>query len=289
MQKKTRENIEYVMFVGVAVVIFISLMFAPILLGLYNSFTDYDGLKSVSNFVGMANYKKVFTNENFINSIGFTLKYTVVTVILSNGLGIMIAMALNKGLKMQSILRIVFVMPMMIGLVTVGFLWKFILNNFVPYVGESFGIEALQSSVLSQAGPTFWAICLIAVWNGVGYMMLLYLSGLQSIPADYYEAAAIDGANAWQRFRYIIVPLLRPTMVVCIFMTLVNGMKVYDLPYALTQGGPYGTTQSMAYNIYQEAFTRGNYPLATAESFVFCIFVAVIGILQNKAMNRKES
>ena len=203
--------------------------------------------------------------------------------------GFLLAMIVNSGLKTKSFLRTVFFLPNVISLVTVGFLWNFIASKLIPQIGELLGIEFLQRNLLAKGESAFGLICLVAVWQGVGYIMLIYLAGLQKVPADMLEASAIDGANRWQRIWYIILPSIRSSAGICIFLTLVNGLKVYDLPYALTAGGPYGATQSIAYNIYMEAFTRGNYPLATAESFIFCIVVGIVAVAQMRLVNGKES
>ncbi|MCD7884129.1 MAG: sugar ABC transporter permease [Lachnospiraceae bacterium] len=286
--KKVKDNIIYFIFTGGAMAVFLCFVIYPMLIGLRNSFTDYDGISLNVNWVGLKNYIAVFQNKDFLSSISFTVRYTIVTIILSNVIGLALALALNMKLKTQSILRGAFFTPMMIGAVTVGFLWRFIFTNFFPYLGDLFGIEMLKNNILTNATSTFWGICFIEVWHGVGYMMLIYLAGLQSVPADVLESAAIDGTNSWQRFRHITLPLIRSSCTICMFLTLVNGLKVFDLPYSLTSGGPYGSTQSIAYNIYMEAFSRGNYSLATAESFVFCIIVGIVALIQTKVMNGEE-
>ncbi len=285
---KTKNWLVYAVFVGPAVLLCILFIFLPLVIGVYYSLRDWNGISVSSNFVGIQNYVKALTDDKFIGTIGFTLKYAVVMVIGYNVFGLALAMILNMKLKLRGILRAVYFMPIVIGTSTVGYLWNFIIGTFLPFIGKTFGIGFFERNWLAYPETAFLSLVIVSLWQGTGYYMIIYLAGLQSVPSDLLEAAQIDGAGLKDRFFKIIFPLIRPSVTVCLFLSIVNSLKSFDLNYSLTSGGPYGTTQTIAYRIFLDAFDADQLSYASAEAVIFSLIVGVIAIIQVKASRKKE-
>lgn len=285
---KTKNWLVYAIFVGPAILLCILFIFLPLVIGIYYSLRDWNGISLTSNFVGIQNYVKALTTGKFLETIGFTLKYAVVMVIGYNVLGLMLAIVLNMKLKLRGILRAVYFMPIVIGTSTVGYLWNFIIGTFLPFLGETFGIGIFEKNWLAYPETAFLSLVIVSLWQGTGYYMIIYLAGLQSVPSDLIEAAQIDGAGMKDRFFKIILPLIRPSITVCLFLSIVNSLKSFDLNYSLTSGGPYGTTQTIAYRIFLDAFDADQLSYASAEAVIFSLIVGMIAIIQVKMSRKKE-
>ncbi len=258
----------------------------PLIYGTYYSFTDWNGL-TASQFVGFEHYIKLFQDKAFLNSIWFTIKFSFVTIILLNVIGLGFATLVTQKLKTSNLLRTVFFMPNMIGGLILGFIWQFIFINVFGDIGEALGIEGLQGW-LSTTGTGFWGLVILTCWQMAGYIMIIYIAYLQNIPGELIEAAKMDGANSFQRFKNITFPLVAPAFTVSMFLTLSNSFKIYDQNLSLTNGGPYESTQMVAMEIVKTAFSANEMAYGQAKAVVFFIMVAAIALTQVYYNKKRE-
>ncbi|MCU6709282.1 sugar ABC transporter permease [Paenibacillus sp. J5C_2022] len=276
-------------FVGPAVIFFSLIILIPFILGLYYSFTNWNGVSGEVSWVGFDNYKQIFTDDpQFRDSFLFTTKFTILGVLLTNVLGFMLAYFLTKPLKTRNVLRTIFFMPNVIGGLLLGFIWQFIFVRGFSAIGEATGIGFFNLPWLGTEATAFWGITLVFVWQTAGYLMVIYISSLNNVPKDILEAAEIDGASKLQVLRSVIIPLIMPAATICLFLAISWSFKMFDLNLSLTKGGPFGSTESVAMNIYNEAFDKNRYGLGTAKAIIFFIIVAVITSLQVKLTKSRE-
>ncbi|KAF6583833.1 raffinose/stachyose/melibiose transport system permease protein [Paenibacillus jamilae] len=268
------------LFTGPTLFAFITVMIIPFLYGIYLTFTNWDGISTTLTLVGIQNYLAVFRDIEFWKSFALTLKYVFYTVVLINVIAFMLAYVLTKGLKGQSIFRAGFFLPNLVGGIVLGFIWQFIFNNVLVYLGQHADIQALSTTWLADPDKAFWTLVIVTVWQNAGYMMVIYIAGLTGVPNDIMEAASIDGANSWTRLRKMVLPLMVPSFIVCIFLSLQRGFMVYDVNLALTKGGPFSSTQMVSMHVYEKAFLSRDYGVGQAEAFVLFLMVALITLLQ---------
>ncbi|GEN47702.1 carbohydrate ABC transporter permease [Ligilactobacillus pobuzihii] len=261
-------------------------VFIPALVGLFYSFTNWDGL-SFTNFVGWNNYLSLMSDKDFISAFWFTVKFVVVTVILLNVIGLGLALLVTQKFKGNNFLKTVFFMPNLIGGLILGFIWQFIFTEVFPALANNLGLNFLNGWLTNQA-TGFWGLVIVTVWQMGGYIMIIYIAYLQNIPDEIIEAAKIDGASAWQRFVNITFPMIAPAFTVCMFLTLSNGFKIYDQNLSLTNGGPYKSTQMLALNIVNTAYTENDFARAEAKAIIFFIIVASIALIQVYYNKKKE-
>ncbi len=288
-KKNIKQGLTYFTFTGPSIILYCLFILWPLGLAIYYSLQDWNGISTAYNFVGIQNYINVFKEKAFINSILFTLNYMAVLVILLNLIGLLTALALNTKLKLRGLLRTAFFVPIVISAVVVGYMWNIIVSKLFPYLGNLFGIEMLARNWLAYPGTAYAALIIATVWQSFGYYMIIYLTGLQSVPRELLEAAEIDGASKWKKFFHVTVPIIRPTFTVCIFLSIVNGLKAFDMIYSLTSGGPFGSTNTISFQIYTDAFKRDMLSYASAKAIIFCIMIIVISLLQVFFMRRKET
>lgn len=279
IKRKSKNNLSYWAFVGPSVFAFTLVIFIPLILGIYYSFTDWNGISSQINFVGFENYIKAFSDEGFRSSFFFTAKFTIAAVIAINIIGFGLALLVTRESRISNLLRTVFFMPNLIGGLILGFIWQFIFVNVFNGLGQALGQEWMMGW-LSNEVTGFWGMVIIVSWQMAGYVMVVYVAGLQNVPPELNEAAKIDGANWWQRLRNITIPMVKPAFTISLFLTLSNSFKLFDQNLALTNGGPGNATQMLALNIYQTAFTLNKINLAQAKAVIFFVIVAVIGLVQ---------
>ncbi|MDP1511836.1 sugar ABC transporter permease [Paenibacillus sp. CMAA1739] len=268
------------LFTGPTLFAFITVMIIPFVYGIYLTFTNWDGISTTLSLVGIQNYLAVFRDIEFWKSFGLTLKYVFYTVVLINVIAFMLAYVLTKGLKGQSIFRAGFFLPNLVGGIVLGFIWQFIFNNVLVYLGQHANIQALSTTWLADPDKAFWTLVIVTVWQNAGYMMVIYIAGLTGVPNDIMEAASIDGASSWTRLRKMVLPLMVPSFIVCIFLSLQRGFMVYDVNLALTKGGPFSSTQMVSMHVYEKAFLSRDYGVGQAEAFVLFLMVALITLLQ---------
>lgn len=251
----------------------------PFALGVYLSFCKFTTVTD-SKWVGLKNYTKVFTDSTFLHSMGFTVLFTIVTVVLINVLAFTVAMLLTKGIKGTNIFRTVFFMPNLIGGIILGYVWQLLLNGILAQFDRTLAYS-------SKYG--FWGLVILTLWQQVGYMMVIYVAGIQNIPGDLIEAAKIDGASPKQILKNVTLPMVMPSITICTFLTLTNGFKLFDQNLALTNGAPSKMSEMLALNIYNTFYGRTGYEgVGQAKAVVFFIIVAVISIIQNKLSTSKE-
>ena len=255
----------------------------PFIQGLYLSFCKFISI-SDAKFIGFSNYAAAFADKQFVNAFWYTALFAVVSMILINVFALAIALALTrKHLKGTNTFRTVFFMPNLIGGIVLGYIWNILINGVLSNVGQQ--LLALNST----AG--FWGMIILTLWQQIGYMMIIYIAGLQSIPSDYLEAAKVDGATAWQTLWKVKIPNLMPTITICLFLTITNGFKLFDQNLALTAGEPKHATEMLALNIYNTFYARqgGKWMgIGQAKAVIFCILVIAIVMVQLRATQSRE-
>lgn len=289
MKKKAKENLVLLMFVAPALLVYIVFKLFPAASGVFYSMTDWNGLNKEFQFIGLSNFVELFNDQNFWRSMLFTLKYVVVMVVLCNVVALILAVAIESRPKGKGFFRTMFYMPNMISMIIGGYMWTFIFTKILYYMADNWGMKFLDKSWIGDPKYAFIAIIIVAVWGAAGYLMIIYMAALQGVPTHLKESANLDGAVGWKCFWKITFPLIQHAVTICIFWTLNSAFQVFDVIYSLTGGGPGRATQSVAINIYEEAFT-GNirYGYATAKSTVLFLVVLIITVIQLRLMKRKE-
>lgn len=283
-------NIKMVLFVLPALVFFLVIKLIPAVLGIVYSFTNWNGINPTFKFIGFENFRELFTGDTvFWTSMLFTLKYVVVIVVLMNITALMLAVMIENISRGRGIFRTVFYMPNMISMIIGGFMWKFVFTQVLYNVAGQTGLKFLDQSWIGDPNYAFWAINIVAVWGGAGYLMVIYMAAIQSVPVSLHEAAIVDGASTWGRLWNITLPMIRNAFTICIFITLNNAFQVFDVVYSLTGGGPGRATQVISLNIFQEAFARSNrFGYATTKSTILFLIILLVTFIQMKVMQRKE-
>ncbi|WP_420845943.1 carbohydrate ABC transporter permease [Niallia circulans] len=288
-KKNWKEAGLFSLFVGPVFIAFTIVVLVPFFSGLYYSFTDWNGITGEIKWVGLDNFKYIFTDDKqFLQSFKLTAVYTVVAIILTNAIGFSLALLVTQKLKSSNLLRTVFFMPNLLGGLLLGFIWQFIFIRGFASIGELTGIPLFELAWLGDKNTAFWGIVIVSVWQGAGYIMLIYIAALQNIPKELIEAAKMDGANRFQVLRNIKVPLVAPAVTICLFLTTASSFKIFDANLSLTNGGPFKSTEMLALNIYTEAFVNNRYGIGEAKALIFFIVVAAISILQVTITKRKE-
>ncbi|MTH53749.1 ABC transporter permease subunit [Bacillus mangrovi] len=258
----------------------------PLVYGVYYSFTDWDGVNA-AQFIGLENYTKLLGDKEFLNSLWFTFKFSIATVISVNIIGLGLAMLVTSYIKSKNLLRTIFFMPNLIGGLILGFIWQFVFTKVFDSIGKATGIEWMQGW-LSDSSTGFWGMVILTSWQMAGYIMIIYVAYLENVPQDLLEAAEIDGANALQRFRSITFPLVAPAFTVSLFLTLSHSFKVYDQNLALTNGGPYNSTQAVSMDIVNTAFQVNQMASAQAKAIIFFVIIAAISLTQVYINKKRE-
>ena len=261
----------------------------PFFLSIGYAFTDWNGISGVVTFNGVQNFIRLLGDTQFWYSLRFTLAQCLVAVISANLFGFFLAYFLVKPLKARGLLRAGFYLPNVIGGLVLGFIWQFIFLKVFPAIGEVTGIGFFKLMWLGTPATAFWGLCIVQAWSFVGYYMLLYIAGFTALPSDCLESARVDGANARQTLFRIIVPLMRNTFTRCLFLSIVNSFKIYTVNMALTDGGPWGSSEGIAMNIYKTAFTENSMGYGSAKSLVFTTFVILFTALQLYLTSKGEA
>ena len=251
----------------------------PFVMGVYLSFCKF---KTITNaqFVGLENYIKIFADKDFVNAFGFTLKFSVVSIITINVFAFILALALTRKIKGTNLFRTVFFMPNLIGGIILGYIWQQMINAVL-----------LKYETTLVANPTygFWGLVILMNWQMIGYMMIIYVAGLQNVPTDLIEAAQIDGATSLQTLFKVKIPMVMPSITICLFLTVSNSFKLFDQNLALTAGAPSKKTAMLALDIYNTFYGRNGYEgVGQAKAVLFFIVVAVIALGQLVLTRRKE-
>ncbi|EFM65035.1 carbohydrate ABC transporter permease [Peptostreptococcus stomatis] len=287
MNKKLGKNgLFFWLFLAPVLIALIMVVVIPLLYGVYYSFTNWDGINTPV-FAGITNYIQLLGDEGFRNALWFTTKFAVVSIVLINAIGLGLALLVTQKLKGSNLMRTVFFMPNLIGGLILGFIWQFVFIQGFDAIGQAVGTQALQGW-LSTTRTGFWGLVILTAWQMSGYIMIIYIAHLEGIPEDLVEAAQIDGANVFQRFRHVIFPLVAPAFTVSMFLTLSNSFKLYDQNLSLTGGAPYNSTQMVAMNIYNTAFLENKMAYAQSKALIFFIIIAVISLTQVYYNKKRE-
>lgn len=262
----------------------------PSVRGSLFAFTDWDGVTPNPAWVGLDQFARIWTDPAALRAIKNTLLIAFAVTVIQNILGLLIALAVNTRIKSRNILRVLIFAPVVITSIAVGFLWQ---NLYAPNGGinqalEAIGLGALRQNWLGDPDVAIWAIIIVIFWQFVGYSMVIFLAGLQGIPAEILEAAAIDGAGPIRRFWSVVRPLLAPAITINVMLSLIGGLKLFDQVFVMTKGGPGGATNTISTLIYSNAFSLGRFGYAAALAVVLTIFVAVASLIQYRLLARQE-
>ncbi|MCI7036287.1 MAG: sugar ABC transporter permease [Spirochaetia bacterium] len=292
MMKKSSIGRYFPIFVLPTLVAFSMFFLIPFLMGIGLSFFKFttvaDMWQSSENFVGIKNYVTAFTTDNdFVNALGFSSMFTLVSIVTVNVFAFILALLLTKEIKGVSVFRSVFFMPNLIGGIVLGYIWKLLINAVLAKL-NSMGLTE-GSNITSDAAYGFFGLTVLTNWQLIGYMMIIYIAGLQNIPSDLIEAAQIDGASSLRVLFTIKIPMVMPSITICMFLTLANTFKMFDQNLSLTGGGPEKQTQMLALDIFKTFFDRDGWQgVGQAKAVVFFIIVALIAFIQLKITNKKE-
>lgn len=252
----------------------------PFIMGVYLSFCKFTTVTD-AKFVGLQNYVKIFTEDGtFGHALWYTTAFTVVSVVLINVIGFAVALLLTKKIKGTNIFRTVFFMPNLIGGIILGYVWQLLLNGLLLQINKTLTYSSVYG---------FWGLVILMCWQQIGYMMIIYIAGIQNIPGELIEAAKIDGANNRQLLRYVTLPMVMPSITICSFLTLTNSFKLYDQNLALTAGEPSNKSEMLALNIYNTFYGRAGWEgVGQAKAVIFFLAVALIAIVQLRMTRSKE-
>ncbi len=270
----------YLFFTLPTVLAFLVAFLIPLIMGVYLSFTKFTTVTN-AQWIGVGNYISAFTDDaNFLNATWFTIRFAVVSVILINVLAFGLALLLTRSIRGTNLFRTVFFMPNLIGGIVLGYIWQLIINGVLI----NFGVD-----ITFSANYGFWGLVVLMNWQMVGYMMIIYIAGIQSISTELLEAAKIDGANAWQTIRSITIPLVAPSITICTFLTVTNSFKLFDQNLSLTAGAPDRASAMLALDIFNTFYGRTGYEgVGQAKAVIFSIFVALIVLLQLRISRSTE-
>ena len=282
-KKKNKKLINVLQFAGFgfpALFIWMSVVIIPFIYGIWITFTDWNGLAMHINYVGLQNYIDVFKDATFVSSFVKTVIYAFFTVLASNIVGFALALAVTSGIKGQGLFRTGFFTPNIIGGIILGYIWNFIFSYVLTAVGKSMGVEWMSTSWLTNPTRALIALIIVSSWQMSGYLMVIYIAGLTNVPKELIEAARVDGATGWQTIMKVKLPLIHNTTAICIFLSISRTFMSFDMNLSLTAGGPYKSTELIAYKIYQTAFTSMEFGKGQAQAIVLFAIVATISLLQ---------
>ena len=278
-------------FIAPAFLFFTLFIIVPTAASVYYSFTSWDGLNPVVKFVGLANYKEIFTSARFRNALTNTFILTVFISILENAFALLLALLVDNIRWGKNFFRSAFYIPVLISGIVSGFIWKIMYNyNFgaINSMLTAMGMGDLKQDWLGNPSLTLLMVGVVLVWKGAGYYMIIYLASLQSVPTDVVEAAAIDGASPWQRFKAITIPLISGAFTINFTLSLINGLKVFDQISVMTDGGPGFTTETIVYLLYKVGFNEGRQGFGTAVGIVLLFIIIILNGIQQKFLKSRE-
>lgn len=263
-------------FTGPTMIVFMIALLVPFAYGFYLTLMNMTSPVSPLEFSGIENYITAFKDSQFWDSLWLTVKYVGATIVLVNVIGFVMAYLVTSGIKSQNFFRTALFTPNLIGGLVLGYIWQFVFVQSLPAIGEKLGIELLRLGWLGDEHLAFWALVIVTIWQSAGYMMIIFIAGLISVPKDVIEASTIDGANLWQRLIKMTLPLMIPSFVVTVFLTLKSAFMVYDINFSLTEGGPFNSTMMVSMHVVQKAFLETNYGVGQAEAIILFVIVAAV-------------
>ena len=271
---------QFIIFVGPTLLAFLIAFAIPLVLGIYLSFTEFTTVTDAV-FIGLENYRTAFSDSSgFINALIFTVKFTIVSVVTINVFAFLLALALTRNVRGKNILRTVFFMPNLIGGIVLGYIWQLIFNGILLPFGQTLTANATYG---------FWGLVILMNWQMIGYMMVIFIAGLSSIPTNIFEAARVDGAGPFRTLFSVTLPNMMPSITICLFLTLTNSFKLFDQNLALTAGAPANETSMLSLDIYKTFYGRSGFEgVGQAKAVIFSILVAAIALLQLYFTRRRE-
>ena len=287
LNKMTDRQKTYIFMVLPALILFVVFNTIPLITGAMYSFTNYRGYGSYE-WVGLRNYIDLFSDSRVGNSYLFTFKYALAGTILVNLLSLILALGLNSKIKCKSMLRGVYFLPNILGGLIIGYIFSFIFTYIIPTVGSALHIGFLENSILASEKYAWIGVLIVGVWQAVAMNTIIYISGLQTIPAEIYEAGMIDGANRRQTFKDLTLPMLMPFVSTNFILSTKNMLMVFDQIMALTKGGPAQSTESISYLIYKNGMDGGQFGFQSANAVIFFVVIVTISIIQMVITNKKE-
>ena len=286
-KKMTNREKTYVAVIIPVLVLFFLFNTLPMLKGVMYSFTNYKGYGSYES-VGLRNYIDLFTDARVGKSYLFTFKYAIVGTVLVNVLSLIMALALNSKIRFKSALRGIYFVPNILGGLVIGYIFSFIFTYILPTVGNVFGISWLQNSILASEKYAWIGVLIVGVWQAVAMNTIIYISGLQTVPEEVYEASMLDGTGKWREFWKITLPLVMPFVTINLVLSTKNLLMVFDQIMALTKGGPAQSTESISYLIYKNGMDGGQFGFQSANAVIFFLVIVAISIFQMSVLNKKE-
>jgi raffinose/stachyose/melibiose transport system permease protein len=282
-----RTTKKFLKFAGTPLAIFIIVLVVPFVNGFYYTFTDWNGFKT-TKLIGFQNYADSFADPKFWVTLRFTALFVVVSLILVNVVAFGLALIVTSKLRSKNFLRTFFFVPNLIGGVVLGVIWQFIFNSALVSLANKYGWEFFKQSWLQDTNKAFWALIIVTVWQSSGYMMIVYITGLVSIENDVLEASQIDGASPLRTLFSIKIPLMAQAFTIALFLTLRSGFMAYDVNVALTDGGPFRTTELISLHIFQDAFLEGDFGTGQAKAVIMFLVVALAALVQVTVSKRYE-
>jgi raffinose/stachyose/melibiose transport system permease protein len=279
MQKSLKKY--FAVFALPTVLAFTVMYMVPLIMGVVLSFAKFRTVNNITEWVGFRNYINAFAlNDDFLNALIFTVKFTIVSVITINLFAFILASLLTKDMRGTSLFRTIFFMPNLIGGIVLGYVWQFIINSI---------LVKYQLTITSDPKFGFWGLVVLMNWQLVGYMMIIYIAGIQNIPEELTDTARVDGAGSFQVLRHITIPMLMPAITICLFLTLTNSFKLFDQNLALTAGAPSRKTAMLALDIFNTYYSRKGFEgVAQAKAVIFSILVSLIALAQLVITRRRE-
>lgn len=267
--------------------LFICFNTIPLIRGVIYSFTNFKGFGSY-DWVGLRNYADLFTDGRVGKSYWFTFKLAVVTTIVVNVLSLLLALALNSKIRAKSFFRGAYFLPNILGSLVVAYIFNYFFTYILPALADMIGLEALRASILSNPGTAWLGVMVVCSWQAIAMNTIIYISGLQTVPEDVYEAGGLDGATGWKQFKYLTFPLIIPFFSINMVLCIKNFLMVFDQIMALTKGGPAQSTESISYLIYNNGMSGGQFGFQSANAVVFFIVIVIVSVAQMKFSGKKE-
>jgi len=263
----------------------------PVLSSFYYSLTDWNGLDPNTHFIGGANFVKLLSDRAVWEAFRNTLVFALLVTVFQNLLGLLLALGLDGSLRFLHALRVLFLVPTLLSALAIGYIWNFLYDpnfGFINSLLSAIGLDSLAQDWLGNPHLALFSLIATHTWQWVGISMIIYLAGLQAVPTELHEAASIDGANTWQRFSRITFPLIAPSFTVNVVLTMIGTLKVFDIVFVMTKGGPGGATETLATMLYRTAFNLNNMGYGTAIAIVMFLFILVLSIVQLRMLRKRE-
>lgn len=285
--RNLERNITHILFVLPNFLLYSFLSVMPIIIGIYYSFTDWNGITKKFNFIGVKNYLTMFNDPRFIRAIWFNLRYALLLIVCIVVVSTCLALLLNTQIRARSIFRTIYFFPAVVSMLTVSLIFNEIFYRAVPALGTVLGIEALQTNILGT-GMAMYGVLIVHVWQGAAIPTVLLLAGLQTIPAEIIESSYLDGASKWQQFRFITIPFILPIISIILVLVFKDGLMIYDYIVGLTNGGPAGATESITLLLYRQGFEELKFSYSIAQSIVVSLIILTISVLQIEHINKRK-